>query len=221
MTSSNEDRVNLQHLDPKSLRPNPWNSNEVDAANMERLKASIARHGFVKPVIVRELDDGALQILGGQHRAEAAVEMGLREIPVTVLEDIPDDRAKEIGLIDNARYGQDDDFRLLELVEELDVATLQAILPNAEDEFLSSLRDDDIDMDTLETEDETERREEKERDERPARTHTVMRFKLEVADAERVAEEIERVQSAQGFTGSDKLTNAGDALVHLLLGERS
>jgi hypothetical protein len=49
-----------------------------------------------------------------------------------------------------------------------------------------------------------------------AKTHTIMRFKIAIADSERIAERLAKVQKRQGFTAADDLTNAGDALVHEL-----
>ena len=48
-------------------------------------------------------------------------------------------------------------------------------------------------------------------------TETIMRFKVPVRDAEAISEAIGVVTRAQGFDGSNALTNAGDALVWLLL----
>ncbi len=45
-----------------------------------------------------------------------------------------------------------------------------------------------------------------------------MRFKVTNADAEKITREISQVRKTHGFTAEDDLTNAGDALVYLLLG---
>ena len=102
----------IQSLDPKKLRPNPFNPNHVDPKNFAKLRKSIKDLGFASAVVVRELPDGTLQILGGQHRTQVAVEMGLKTIPVLNLGTIPDDKAKRIGLVDNSRYGTDDSLQL-------------------------------------------------------------------------------------------------------------
>ena len=44
-----------------------------------------------------------------------------------------------------------------------------------------------------------------------------MRFKIAIADAERITELIARTKTEYGFTAADELTNAGDALTHTLL----
>ena len=100
-------------LDPVDLEPNPWNTNIVTPENERKLEASIKRLGFFRPVIVREIakspnSETGYQILGGEHRAETAVRLGINQIPVINLGPIDDLQAKEIGIADNARYGVDD-----------------------------------------------------------------------------------------------------------------
>lgn len=45
-----------------------------------------------------------------------------------------------------------------------------------------------------------------------------MRFKVPVADAQRISKIIEEVMKAQKFDKDDSLTNAGMALVHIFEG---
>ena len=76
------------------LRPNPWNTNTVGAANFEKLKTSIDRLGFFKPVLVREVAGGFYEILGGEHRWRAAVEQGRETIAINSVGKIDDVLAK-------------------------------------------------------------------------------------------------------------------------------
>lgn len=51
-------------------------------------------------------------------------------MPVINLGKISDKKAKEIGLVDNGRYGADDTLRLAELLEELgDMKELSSFMP--------------------------------------------------------------------------------------------
>lgn len=117
--------MKTQLLNPKKLVPNDFNPNHVSPENMEKLKASINDLGFVSAVVVRELPDGTLEILGGQHRVETAVALGIKEIPVLNLGVISDAKAKKIGLVDNARYGVDDTISLAKVFEEIGVSPEQ------------------------------------------------------------------------------------------------
>lgn len=202
--------------DPRTLRPNPWNTNVVSPDNEAKIDESIRRHGFIKPIIVRRLADGAMQILGGAHRRDSAIRLGLSEVPIFDLGHIDDQKAKEIGLIDNARYGADDTLGLAALLEELgspdDLATF---LPYTDTDFASIFSSATIALDDLDLPDDDHAAPSAPKVP-AAQTHQVMRFKVPAGDCSGVVEKIEKVMKRQGFTESDQLTNAGDALVWLL-----
>jgi ParB-like chromosome segregation protein Spo0J len=204
--------------DPRALKRNEWNSNHVSPENEHKLDEAIKRFGFFKPIIVREVP-GGFEILGGEHRAASAERLGLTEVPIFNLGPISDKEAKEISLADNARYGSDDALQLAAILEDIgDAEDIQSYLPYTESDLTSifastNIALDDLDLDDLEPG--------KEETPEPAatktpKTHTVMRFKVAIADAERVTETIAKVQKRHGYTAADDLTNAGDALVHLL-----
>src|ERR1700756_5232087 len=110
----------LEQRSPRDLRPNPWNTNHLTPEAELKLENSLQRHdGLFKPILVRTLPDGSLQILGGQHRSAAAERLGYSEVPVLNLGAIDDQRAKEISLLDNGRYGQDDVAQPSRLLSEL------------------------------------------------------------------------------------------------------
>jgi ParB family chromosome partitioning protein len=204
-------------VSPRKLRPNPWNTNHVSPENELKIEASIKRFGVFKPIIVRELSDGTLEILGGKHRNDAAIRMGLSEVPVMSLGNIPDDKAKEIGLVDNGRYGEDDPLQLSELLKSLgsDSIELQSFLPLTDDDLHSIFATSSIALDELDLSDEDETL-----PELPTapvvQTHQLMRFKVPVEDAAKLTAVIERTMKEQGFTEEDSFTNAGNALVYLL-----
>lgn len=208
-------------VDPRSIQPNPWNTNVVSHENEVKLRASIERNGMFKPVLVRELADGTLQSLGGWHRAEQAAEIGLKEIPAIILGNISDERAKEISLADNARYGIDDTLKLSELLGELDVATIEEIMPWSHNDIVAltaslAVNVDDLDLD--EPVMPTDHDQEKDPlPSKPAKTHQVMRFRLAIADAAAIGAKINAAMVQEGFNTADDLTNAGDALAFLLL----
>jgi ParB-like chromosome segregation protein Spo0J len=123
--------MELKNISPFELQANPWNSNRVDRDNFEKLKKSLQSLSCFKPVVARELSDGSLQILGGYHRNEAAKELGFPTVPVVIIGKLDDDRAKEISLVDNTRYGQDDAEALAKLLDSFETDLLEEILPEA------------------------------------------------------------------------------------------
>ena len=203
-------------LSPDSLVPNPWNTNVVSPDNEAKLEESIKRFGMFKPVVVRELADGTLQIIGGEHRAGAAKRMGLKAIPVVNLGRIDDNKAKEISLVDNGRYGADDTLQLAELLEGLGNADeLASFMPYSETDLASIFSSVNIALDDLDLPDLDEDKPVLPK-EKPIQTHTVMRFKVPVDDQGWIVDLIEKTMKSQKFTEDDSLTNAGDALVFLL-----
>jgi ParB/RepB/Spo0J family partition protein len=206
---------------PRELRPNPWNTNFVSPENDAKLAASIEKHGMFKPVVVRENPDGktTYEILGGEHRWDKAIEAGHDEIPIVNLGVITDEQAKEISIIDNARYGADDTAALAKVLGEIGSSEeMENILPYTGSDLAAIMSTSDIALDELELPDDFEKDEEKELAAAKApKTHTIMRFKVPLEDSERITELIAKTQKRQGLDGSDELTNAGDALVHLLL----
>lgn len=204
------------------LRPNPWNTNVMSAGLESRLENSLDRFdGLFKPILVREVaDTPGYEILGGEHRWLLAKRRGAKLVPIWNLGLIDDKTAKEISIVDNARYGADDTLALSELFKELGESPedLQSYLPYGDIDIQSIFSSTDIALDDLALDEENE----KDLDAEPItakapKTHTMMRFKVAIEDAERLSELIARTQKEYELTGSDQATNAGDALVHLLL----
>ncbi|MBX5130802.1 ParB N-terminal domain-containing protein [Rhizobium lentis] len=229
----------MMELDPSSLKPNPWNTNIVTPENEAKLEESIKRLGFFRPAVVREIANSSIsdlttakseiayEILGGEHRAQVAAKLGLKTIPVVNLGPIDDLKAKEIGIADNSRYGMDDQLAFAELIKGMGNAEqLKDFLPYTEHDFTDLFTTSEIDLDSLGLEENFEKEPEKDQGEEPVqpkapKTHTIIRYKVTNRDAEDITALIERTMQDNGFTGSDDLTNAGDALVHLLFAGRN
>lgn len=208
--------MKIENVDPRTLHSNPWNPNHAAPADQERLRRSLERNGWIRPVLARETPRG-LEIVGGQHRVIAAVELGHETVPVVNLGAIDDVKAKEIGLIDNARYGEDDALQLAEVLRDIGpIEEIASFLPMGETE-LDALFGADVDLDTLtvegEGDDEDAPPEPRRRD---PKTHSVIRLKIDVGNAEWVSETLGAVARDQGFDDSDAAVNAGDALVWAL-----
>lgn len=208
------DVLKIEQVPIDQLNPNPYNTNVVSPDNEEKIKESLRRFGQFKPILVREQDAG-FEIIGGEHRWRAAKELGLENVAVINLGNISDEEAKKISLIDNGRYGEDDAFKLSELLSSLgDIADLSSYMPYSDQSLETLFSNTSINLDELEV-DEEELEESAPATERPPQTHVVMRFKVAIEDSEKVQKLIEKIMKEQGYTESDSLTNAGDALVYL------
>jgi ParB-like chromosome segregation protein Spo0J len=209
-------------LDPRLIKPNPWNTNVVSHENELKLRASIERNGMFKPVLVRHiLETQEFQSLGGWHRVEQAIELGLAKVPTIILSGISDERAKEISLADNARYGVDDTLKLQELLGELDTTAIENIMPWSAGDIAALTASLAVDVESLDL-DEPTLPEENDGDSEPLpakapKTHQVLRFRNTLADAQRIADRVKQVMVSEGFNTEDDLTNAGNALAHIIL----
>ncbi len=88
--------IEVDHIDSNPEQPRL----AFDEATLEELAASIREHGVLQPILVRPLDDGRYQLIAGERRWRASRIAGLATIPALV-EDIDDDTALEISIIEN------------------------------------------------------------------------------------------------------------------------
>ena len=90
-----------QMLPVHKIEPNPGQPRQdFDEEELASLAGSIATHGLVQPLTVRQLENGYYQIIAGERRWRAARIAGLKEIPVVVIE-ADDKKTMELALIEN------------------------------------------------------------------------------------------------------------------------
>jgi len=116
------EKLKLAFVDPRVLVKNSWNPNKMSPEAEAKLRNSLQQHGHIRPILVRELDDGRLEIIGGEHRTELSIDLGMETVPVMNLGRISDEAAKRALMIDNSRYGQDDAGLLSELLSDIGTA---------------------------------------------------------------------------------------------------
>lgn len=80
------------------IDPNPNQPRQV-MGDMSELMASIAEKGIIEPIVVRQRGS-RFQIVAGERRYQAAVQVGIRELPV-VIREVDDIEIIEIALIEN------------------------------------------------------------------------------------------------------------------------
>ncbi len=82
----------------EQIDPNPHQPRQV-MGDLSELMASIAEEGILEPLVVRQRGD-RFQIIAGERRYQAAVQLGLRELPVVVRE-VDDTQMLALALIEN------------------------------------------------------------------------------------------------------------------------
>ena len=82
----------------EQIEPNPDQPRQV-MGDLSELMASIAEKGIIEPLVVRQRGS-RFQIVAGERRYQAAVRVGLRELPV-VIRDVDDTEIIEVALVEN------------------------------------------------------------------------------------------------------------------------
>jgi len=100
--------------------PNPFNPNKMEKKFFDLLKKSINRLGMVDPILVRPhpIDEGYFEIVDGEHRYLACKELGLKEVPI-VLIDIDDTETALSTITLNRIRGRFDREKLGPLLAQL------------------------------------------------------------------------------------------------------
>ena len=95
------EQSNYRLLPLHKIEPNPEQPRkDFDEEALQELSESIAVHGLIQPLTVRETGSGYYQIIAGERRWRASRMAGLSEVPVVVLE-ADDCKAMELALIEN------------------------------------------------------------------------------------------------------------------------
>ena len=98
------------------LDPNPGQPRQV-MGDLSELMASIAEKGIIEPLVVRQRGD-RFQIIAGERRYHAAVQVGLREVPV-VIREASDAEVMELALIENLQRKDLTPFEEAEALHQL------------------------------------------------------------------------------------------------------
>ena len=83
------------------VEPNPDQPRQdFDEEELQALADSIAVHGIIQPLTVREMPNGYYQIIAGERRWRAARMAKLSDVPAVIIE-ADDKKAMELALIEN------------------------------------------------------------------------------------------------------------------------
>ncbi len=88
--------VPVDHIEQNPEQPRLAMNQET----LDELAASIREHGVLQPILVRPIGPNTYQLIAGERRWRASKQAGLDTIPA-LIEDIDDDTALEISIIEN------------------------------------------------------------------------------------------------------------------------
>ncbi len=135
----------------EKLEKAEWNYKKNDQALMEKLVANIKRNGQIENLIVRELPKGKYEIVNGNHRYDALVELKTKKAWCYNLGKIKLAMAKRIAIETNETRFDSDMGKLDDLMKELEksfnLGDLKMTMPFNEKEFGKMFENDDINFD--------------------------------------------------------------------------
>ena len=113
MTSENGDNGSISSIEIARISPNPYQPRvDFNTLALEELKRSIQEKGIIQPVTVRRLVNGRFELVSGERRMRASLELGLHTIPAYIISVVSDSEMLELGLIENL---QRDDLNPMEI----------------------------------------------------------------------------------------------------------
>lgn len=95
-----------------------WNPNSMDGDMISYLSRSIRRYGFLVPLVVRAVDNGRYEMVGGAQRLAVIKALGFKEAPCVVVT-ADGSEARLLSQALNRIQGEDDLGPRAELVREV------------------------------------------------------------------------------------------------------
>jgi ParB family chromosome partitioning protein len=91
----------IKELDLHQIKPNRFQPREsFDEDKINELSLSIAKHGVLSPILVRETGAGGYELIAGERRLRAAKKAGLKTLPC-LIDSAEDQTSLELALIEN------------------------------------------------------------------------------------------------------------------------
>jgi len=96
--------LTIEYLPVESIQPNEYNPNRMSEKDFELLLRSMREDGFTQPIIVHRT---TRKIVDGEHRWRAGSHLGMKEVPV-VLVDMTPEQMRIATLRHNRARGSED-----------------------------------------------------------------------------------------------------------------
>ncbi|MDA9971297.1 ParB/RepB/Spo0J family partition protein [Gammaproteobacteria bacterium] len=91
----------IRELDLHQIKPNRFQPRQSFNENkINELSLSIAKHGVLSPILVRETGAGGYELIAGERRLRAAKKAGLKTLPC-LIDSAEDQTSLELALIEN------------------------------------------------------------------------------------------------------------------------
>ena len=98
---SHPSKQSIKDIDLNQIKPNRFQPRQAfDELKINELSLSIAKHGILSPILVRETGAGGYELIAGERRLRAAKKAGLQTAPCLV-DNAEDQLSLELALIEN------------------------------------------------------------------------------------------------------------------------
>jgi len=133
--------IMIKTTDLNPYQANPRNNDEAVAS----VAASIKEFGFKVPIIITK----DYVIVAGHTRLKASIQLGLKEVPCIIADDLTEDQIKAFRLADNktAELATWDFTKLENELIDIDMDMLQFGFEELEEGLPDNASDDDFDID--------------------------------------------------------------------------
>lgn len=131
--------LKIEYVPVGDLKEYARNARTHDVDQVAQIAASITEFGFTNPVLIDESNE----LIAGHGRTQAAISIGLQEVPAIRLEGLSDVQKRALRLADN-QLALNAGYELELLAEEvqgLDLEGFDLEILGFSDEFLSGLLD--------------------------------------------------------------------------------
>lgn len=140
------------------VKPNTWNPKDKNTEEYEKVKDSIRKKGLRMPIVVRQLAMDSYEIIDGEQRYTACLELGFKKVLIYNEGEVSDQEARELTIF----YQQQVPFNeveLLSLIKEIVTYTGEYQLPYSDKEVEEKLKMLQFDWDQYNKEQESEEKE--------------------------------------------------------------
>lgn len=97
-----QDNRVITHIEISKIRPNPFQPRaDFDQQALDELKESIRQKGIIQPITVRKVDDEFYELISGERRIRASIEIGKKTIPAYIYDVKNPQEMLELALIEN------------------------------------------------------------------------------------------------------------------------
>ena len=94
-------KQSIKEIDLAQIKPNRFQPRQsFDEQKITELSQSIAKHGILSPILVRETGAGGFELIAGERRLRAAKQAGLQTAPC-MIDSAEDQLSLELALIEN------------------------------------------------------------------------------------------------------------------------